>query len=244
MLTKNDQFVSSRIAVRDFLNEPECIETVRRIFTLQDRWTARTQTGDSFTLGASAYQDAVDSRDTYLAAAARTNPAMSEVFADLYSGLRGFLESLLVEPVAYDECLAMPGFHIFVYDGSTLANDNVGENIGERAHFDIQFRDIFQRRTPDATLSFTLPLQQPSGGSGLAVWPLDYEDVVRDGMRARSWAAENPWTLVRYETGRIVLHDGLLLHALVRSPSHTPKGLRITLQGHGARHNGKWTLYW
>jgi len=240
MLGSGDQLMSSRFVVRDFLDESECAETVRRIIRLQDRWTSRSKFGDSFTLGTAAYLDATESRDTYLAAAAQTNPDMSEVFGDLYSGLSGFLEFVLEEPVSYDERLAMPGFHIFAYDGSVLVDDN----IGERAHFDMQFRQIVAGPAPDATLSFTLPLQQPSGGSGLAVWPLDYGDAVRGEVPPRSWAAQNPWTLVKYETGRIVLHDGLILHALVRSSSRTPKGLRITLQGHGVRHDGQWTLYW
>jgi hypothetical protein len=240
MLSNSDPLVSSRVVVHDFLDESECVETVRRVNRLQDRWTKRSEFGDSFTLGAAAYLDAEESRETYLAAAAQTNPALSEAFGDLYGGLRGFLESLLAEPVTYDECLAMPGFHIFAYDGSMLADDN----IGERAHFDMQFRQVVPGQAPEATLSFTLPLQQPSGGTGLAVWPLDYEEAVRRDVGSRSWAAQNPWTLVRYETGRMVLHDGLVLHALVRSPSRTPKGLRVTLQGHGVRHEGRWTIYW
>jgi hypothetical protein len=240
MLSNSDSLVSSRVVMHDFLDESECVETVRRINRMQDRWTARSKFGDSFTLGAAAYLDARGSRENYLAAAAQTNPALCEVFGDLYDGLRGFLESLLAEPVIYDECLAMPGFHIFAYDGSVLVDDNVGE----RAHFDMQFSQIIPGWAPEATLSFTLPLQQPSGGSGLAVWSLDYEDTIRRELYVGSWAAENPWTLVRYETGRMGLHDGRLLHALVRSPSPTPKGLRITLQGHGVRHDGRWTLYW
>jgi hypothetical protein len=41
-----------------------------------------------------------------------------------------------------------------------------------------------------------------------------------------------------------VLHDGFLLHAIGAPTVAAPYGQRITLQGHGVRRQGRWTIYW
>lgn len=227
------------MAARDFLDVAECAETLRRVNRLQDHWTKRGDFG-FFSLGAASYIDATESRDTYLAAAAQTNPILSRAFADLYGALRWFLECVLDEPVAYDERLALPGFHIFHFDGSEVADDPVVE----RAHFDMQFALAFPESTPEATLSFTLPLGLPSGGAGLAVWPIRHEEALRCGLCVRDLAAQSRCERVPYEAGRVVLHDGFLLHAIGASSDSAPDGQRITLQGHGVRRQGRWTIYW
>lgn len=224
---------------RNFLNAAECAETLRRVNRLRDQWTKRSDFG-FFSLGAASYIDAAESRDTYLAAAAQANPILSDVFDDLYGALRGFLECVLDAPVTYDERLALPGFHIFHFDGSEVDDDLVAE----RAHFDMQFLLALPEWTPEATLSFTLPLGLPSGGAGLAVWPIRYEEVLRCGLSGRDLAVQSRCERVTYATGRIVLHDGFLLHAIGAASVSTPHGQRITLQGHGVRRQGRWTIYW
>jgi hypothetical protein len=42
----------------------------------------------------------------------------------------------------------------------------------------------------------------------------------------------------------MVLHDGLMLHAIGAAPAARATGHRITLQGHGVRFGGQWRLYW
>ena len=42
----------------------------------------------------------------------------------------------------------------------------------------------------------------------------------------------------------MVLHDGVLLHAIGGSSAPAPIGQRITLQGHGVRRRGSWSIYW
>ncbi len=224
---------------RDFLGAAECAETLRRVNRLQDYWIKRNDFS-FFSLGAASYIDAAESRDTYLAAAAQTNPILSEVFDDLYGALRRFLGCVLDEPVAYDVGLALPGFHIFYFDGSEVDDDLVAG----RAHFDLQFGCVFPELRPEATLSFTLPLGLPSGGAGLAVWPIRYEEALRCGLSVRDLAVQSRCERVPYATGRIVLHDGFLLHAIGASSDSAPDGQRITLQGHGVRRQGRWTIYW
>jgi hypothetical protein len=238
VLTNGHPLLSTMVS-RDFLDAAECAETLRRVNRLRDRWTSRG--GFSFfTLGAAAYLDATESRDIYLAAAAQTNPILSDAFDDLYGGLRRFLEYMLDEPIAYAERLALPGFHIFHFDGSEVEDDPVAQ----RAHFDMQFLLAFPESTPEATLSFTLPVGLPSGGAGLAVWSTRYDEILRTGMSGPDFAGQSCCERVNYEAGRMVLHDGFQLHAIGTSSVSAPNGQRITLQGHGVRRQGWWTIYW
>lgn len=256
MLTDELPFSSAHIIACDFLDADECAETVRRVNGLRNSWIKRSDQG-FFTLGTASYLDGVKSTESYLASAAETNPLLSTGFNDLYNGLLGFLEHVLDESVSYEERLALPGFHIFRYSGKPaecagLPNANKPElpdsSVAKRAHFDLQFLQAVPDWTPEATLSFTLPLAQPSGGAGLAVWPLRYEKAVRRNVSAQRFAARNSYKRMSYEPGRMIVHDGFLLHAIlhgiVSRGGPAQKGQRITLQGHGVRTEGRWTIYW
>ena len=244
MLTDDDSLPLTRVAFRDFLDATECAETVTRIIALQQNWTRRSEFG-FYTLGTAAYLDGVGAHDAYLKKAEATNPRLAETFGDLYAALLGFLEYVLGEPVGYDERLALPGFHIFRFSGQQLAPDDA---VAERAHFDLQFLNAVPESTPEATISFTLPLEQPSEGAGMAVWDYRYQDAVAHNLPGPDFAADHPFERVCYQTGRMVLHDGFILHAIlhtvVGAPAPAPVGRRITLQGHGVRRNGQWTIYW
>lgn len=242
----------SQIVARDFLDESACAEVAQRVNGLRNRWTRRSENVEFFTLGTASYLDGPiftlrrnKSHDEYLSASAATNSILSSQFGDLYRDLLTFLEEQLQEPAGYDEHLSLPGFHIFEFDGSEA---EVGDP-SERAHFDMQFMRAVPGVTPDATISFTLPLQQPSGGAGLAIWQLRREDMLqqrRSGVRqsVRTFARQNPCERMKYTTGQMIMFDGYLLHAIDSPHVPTPDGQRITLQGHGIRTNGRWTIYW
>ena len=108
----------------------------------------------------------------------------------------------------------------------------------------MQWMQAIPGHEPQATLSFTLPIEQPSGGACLAVWPARYGDAVRLGLAACDYAARHPWQRVVYERGRIVIHDGRILHAIGPPADPASHGYRITLQGHGVRMPTGWILYW
>jgi hypothetical protein len=140
----------------------------------------------------------------------------------------------------FDMRYALPGFHIFVFDGS----DRSGDDPAPRAHFDLQWMHAIPGRTPSETLSFTLLIEEPSGGASLAVWGARCEDVVKLGVTSIEYASIRPPETVTYARGGIVIHDGLILHAIGSPSVSSPKGYRITLQGHGVRLPQGWLLYW
>jgi len=227
------------LSQHDILDAEDCAEICARVLALRNRWTERSP-GRFYTLGAAAYLDAADGRDAYLAAARETNPILQENFDAVLELVREFFEEFLGDAAFYDAHLALPGFHLFTSQRAVLG----GEDIAARAHFDMQWTEATPEHVPQATLSFTLPIEQPSSGACLAVWPFRYADAVRLGSAACAYAAQHPWQRVAYEPGRIVVHDGHVLHAIGPKANADPNEYRITLQGHGIRVPAGWMLYW
>jgi len=228
------------LSQHDILDAEDCAEICARVLALRNRWTERSP-GRFYTLGAAAYLDAADGRDAYLAAARETNPILQENFDAVLELVREFFEEFLGDPAFYNPHLALPGFHLFTSQRADLGGE---EDIAARAHFDMQWTEATPGHVPQATLSFTLPIEQPRSGACLAVWPFRYGDAVRLGYAACDYAARHPWQRVAYEPGRIVVHDGHVLHAIGPKADADPSEYRITLQGHGVRVPAGWMLYW
>ena len=64
------------------------------------------------------------------------------------------------------------------------------------------------------------------------------------GIDVLKYAAAHASKTIRYSQGHMILHDGLLLHAIGVSSVAKPEGYRITFQGHGVRVGPNWKLYW
>jgi hypothetical protein len=227
------------LSQHDILDSAECEDAAECVLALRSRWSVRTE-GSFYTLGAASYMDATKQHAAYSAAAAVTNPILEESFDWLLERVREFFEELLGETVSYDTRYALPGFHIFVLRGEDRSQDNVAA----RAHFDLQWMHAIQGSEPSGTLSFTLPVREPTGGASMEIWPARYQDAVRLGIVASQYAASHSSQTVWYSPGRIVVHDGYVLHAIGRAGVAAPKGMRITLQGHGVRLPRGWILYW
>ena len=158
----------------------------------------------------------------------------------MFKRIQSFLEELLGDVAFIDEHYALPGFHIFEVNGKDRNYDDVAGS----AHFDLQWIHIIPDYVPDQTMSFTLLVEEPSGGASMEIWHARYRDKVELGFSARQYAKKYPPQIVRYTRGRLLVHDGLVLHAIGRSSLPNPRGLRVTLQGHGLRMPQGWMLYW
>jgi hypothetical protein len=227
------------LSQHEVLSFQECEAVRDRLFALKEHWKSRSDGGGFFTLGAASYLDAVGRHGSYVKEAHETNSILRANFSWLGERVRkGFVE-LLGHPVSYHEECALPGFHIFKYEGGDLS----GDRPSGRAHFDLQWMHAMQGGRPEGTLSFTLPIQEPLGGCSLEIWPAHHDAIPR-GFDAAKYAASHPSQTLWYTPGRMVVHDGLLLHAIGRASVVAPKGYRITYQGHGAKLPGGWKLYW
>jgi hypothetical protein len=227
------------LSQHDVLNARECAAARDEAIVLKERWTERAG-GSFFTLGAASYIDAASQRANYLEAAKVSNPVLLASFGWLYERFQLFFQELLGETVVFDSLYALPGFHAFENKGE----DRSRENLAARAHFDLQWMRVFPEWTPLGTLSFTLPIEQPTGGASMAVWPARHEHFAHFNLPVADYASTRAPQTLAYQRGRIVVHDGLVLHAIGRSAVPKPEGYRITLQGHGVRRMDGWLLYW
>ena len=227
------------VSQHEVLRLQECEAVRDQVFALKEYWTARSPGGGFFTLGVASYLDAVERHDAYVKEAREINPILRAHFDWLCERVRKGFEDLLEQPVSYGEDCALPGFHIFRYQGADLRSDRPSS----RAHFDMQWLHAMPGCHPEETLSFTLPIEEPLGGCSLEIWPI-HGNAIQPGFDALKYAANCPSQTLRYVRGRMVVHDGLLLHAIGHASIATPQGHRITFQGHGAKVSGTWKLYW
>ena len=224
------------LSQHELIGATECAEIAREVRDLSAHWTLRSA-GGFYSLGAASYMDAGKDFAVYQQAAQATNQILLEHFGGLYDRVVAFLHQFLDEEVSLDLERAVPGFHVFLLRGEDRSKDNPAR----RAHFDLQWRLAYPGVNPEATLSFTLAIAMPTGGAGLAIWPLRWDELNRD---AHSRVLEQPPQVAPYALGQMVLHDGLMLHAIGAARATRATGLRITLQGHAIRWGGRWRLYW
>ncbi len=227
------------LSQHDILDAAECSEARDQVVELRPHWTTRTAE-TFFTLGAASYLDAVKRHDQYVSAAKKQNQLLHQSFHWLHERVRTFFEELLEEPVYFQPGYALPGFHIFTLNGEDRSQDNMAA----RAHFDLQWMHAIPGVQPLGTLSFTLPIEEPSGGASMAIWHVRYNEARQLGFSATDYASKHSPQIVSYARGRVVIHDGFVLHAIGKSTVRAASGLRITLQGHGVRLDDGWLLYW
>jgi hypothetical protein len=226
------------VSQHDFLSAAQCQVIRDRVMALEPHWIRRGY--NFFTLGAASYLDAPNQHAEFLHRATAGNTVLKSGFDDLYQLLSGFLSSLLGGPVFFDETYSLPGFHVFLQDG----HERSREDVTRGAHFDLQWMAAVPEWRGTRTLSFTLPIELPSGGGSMEIWPFRYEDAVERNIAGGAYAAEHPSQRVPYAVGRMVINDGKMLHAIGRGTLSNPVGRRITLQGHGIETPDGWMLYW
>lgn len=230
------------ISELDFLTREEATNTLEKVRALKARWIDRSHGFYPFyTLGANLYIDSSeDDESQYRRMAEEHNPILKENFQNLYDKLFALLQEAYKVPVTFVEGFAQPGFHIF------LASKVFYEK-GGSTHFDMQYQKIkwpYANVDYDTPISFTVPISLPKAGAGLEYW-----DITQDMVQKMSGAEFNkaravPPHYFGYSLGKMVLHQGLILHQIAPTKEIHPGDARITLQGHGLLCDGALRLYW
>jgi hypothetical protein len=198
-------------------------------------WSARP--GGYATLGTASYLDATQDRATYLQRSTHDNAILAEKFSELYETVVGAMQRALGSRVRLAQDLAFPGFHVY-------QSFSPGNQPGRNAHFDLQWMHAVPNELPEATLSFTVPIELPRQGGSMWLWPLRFDEVSSLGMPVVDYALSTPPSVWNYEVGALYVRDGFDLHAIGRTEAPSEGCRRITLQGHGIRRYGVWYLYW
>lgn len=232
----------AEITTLPLLNDWECLLTRSLVCSLRSSWQQTIPDAPAFLLGVASYVDASRSGHAYADKVEALRPVLMNTFGALYERLAAVLTSYLQAPVAYHERLSPPGFHIFLSDARF-------ETLAAPVHADLQFEphlEMFEGAVDtERPLSFTLPIALPRSGAGMNYWDAHVADY-RTQSRAeldtvvRSVAPHYH----RYTLGHLDVHSGLFLHQIAPSRDLVPGDERITLQGHGLKHDGVWSLYW
>lgn len=231
------------LTLNECLSEEESKKVLDIVHSLENQWEPRMGKEVPFyTLGAATYFDAAEhGKAFYKKKAEKTNPLLLENFSFLYNRLQEVLEKITGKKVLYEKQLALPGFHIFQY--YELFKKPLAS-----IHFDLQFLHFdwnYKKVDYDHPLSFTLPISLPRCGGGLNYWELYYNDC----KELPDWEMEKlkkntKMQYLPYQVGKILVHEGFLLHQIAPTKEMQPNDERITLQGHGLICDDILRVYW
>lgn len=231
------------LSLIDFLTREECEQVRRTLFQLKPHWKHRMGGVLPFySLGAASYMDSSAKDDSgYRVLAKKQNPLLKQHFQFVYDRLAQVLQQKMGLEVAYEEELALPGFHIF------LAHKMFEEPIAS-SHFDLQFNSIqwkYQNVDNTHPISFTAAISLPTEGGGLYYWDITQEEAKgldRDALEQLKTQRERKY--LPYDIGKLALHKGLFLHQIAPGKNIRQFESRITLQGHGLVCDDVLRLYW
>lgn len=233
----------------EILTPGQCEEICAAVHMLRSFWTQVHEASQFFTLGVASYIEFSrpgDAAVRYREKLLHSNPLLKEYFSGMLEYVRGTLQSQLGEPVAFEEELARPGFHIWLTEA-------IPTQPTASVHFDLQYQQLGWPADGGvdyaSPISFTLPVRLPVGGGGMNVWNLHYREVEELTARGvpvnvhelRETREREQYT---YHLGRLVIHSGHFLHQIAPVEQVEPGDERITLQGHALRRGGRWLLYW
>jgi hypothetical protein len=226
------------------LSVDEAARVADEVHALRSLWRQRHPTQPFLTLGPAAYMDARDGQFAdYQAKLDESNRMLREHFGWLLDRFRERVSEQVGAEMTYDPRLALPGFHVFLFDEAF-------RRAGASVHYDKQFEHVdwtqFGVPDTDAQLSLTLSIKLPAGGGGLLVWNINRIEIERMPLERRieHSRANKTATFEAYEVGTVAIHSGHQLHQIGPAPHLQPGDERITLQAHALPVDGKWTLYW
>jgi hypothetical protein len=220
------------------LNEAEVNQILDKIYELRPFWCKRHN--NFLTLGTALYLDKQDPASNLYDSCVQSNNFFLKLhFAWLYDRLIETLKNELQQEVQFEPTLSLPGFHIF------LASPEFVEK-GASIHFDLQFKKAnwshYKEVKDSRPLSFTLALALPRLGGGLNYWDKMFD--ISHPFPIEETAKQLPRHYIPYETGKMVLHEGLMLHQIAPAKEYFEEDKRITLQGHALFCDGCWRVYW
>lgn len=225
------------------LTEEECQFICKRLHQINNHWEPEADKRvPLYTLGAVSNIDARDKGEFfYKMKAKRLNPILRQNFSELYKKVTAALEKEINEPVVYDETYALPGFHMSL-DPELL------KPLYATIHFDQQFEDLawrYQNVNTKNSFSITLPITLPEHGGGMYCWDIHHRDVkdLSKGELEKKSEEEEP-IYIDYNSGEIVIHNGMLLHQNAQPEQVQPNDQRITLHGYAVFCDDAWRLYW
>lgn len=231
---------------RQVFTKNQCADIKNHLLSLQKFWTAYPEEQVNRLGTPTCTLRGVD--NTVIA---KSNELLLKEFPDLYPILLQELETVLdTKNICYKNNSYLPGFNIV--DNSNLGGtNNAAKWLSDLLrswfysiipvapfHTDGQYNllefgsDI--RECPK--ISFTLPIDLPESGSGLYIFNATDRTSSRKAILSKK-------CLVKYEIGKMVIHDGDHWH-LIAPMNFKLNEYRIMIQGHGVKYRDTWHVYW
>jgi hypothetical protein len=187
--------------------------------------------GGMSTIGEALYRNR-DRMDYYTRCARADNQRLYQHFRGLYERVGLFFEQRYSAPVVFADQLAVPGFHVFDYPQRGVYD-------GGGWHFDSLYLQVpflaAHRAEITAIVNFTLPIEVPSGGTGMDLC----DEGPGDDGQGRGTRVSTP-----YVPGVLVFNEREYWHRIGESRCLEDGERRITLQGHGVCFRSQWLLFW
>lgn len=232
------------------LSPEECQRVYESVISLKEFWSCRRPPVPFYTIGAASYIDSggyFASEKTrnikgYKALAAKINPLLKQHLDWVYPKIFKVVQEKTGHPVALEESMALPGFHIFQAPESKELTELLAKT---PVHFDVQYSDLdwnYDDIDYDHLISFTLAIRMPKAGSGITYWDANYNDY--KDVPIPQIARQTKSHYLPYKEGELLLHDGLTLHQIKPMHNPLPGDERITLQGHCLLCDGVLRVFW
>jgi hypothetical protein len=247
------------------LNDEQCKTAVGIVDDLYEYWVRREpEPWDFYTIGSTSYQEGMTHSERYTAQMNKMNPILKKNFEWIYDLV---IEKLTeqIGPCEIIDDLGHPGFHVLGHPPGQL-NNKLTMKLSQKPLFKIhedrpyahqkarmvwaKFKDV----TIHNSLTWTLLLESPKCGSGLAIWDesvlkqYDTNKELSDYVRGLSHYQEYlnhrpPDSVVSYNLGESFFFKGVLLHQIAPFISLEENERRITMQGHGLLCDGIWRIF-
>ena len=222
----------------EVLSLEECKENLSLLDQHSDYWTPRMPGVPFYTLGTPLYMDKEKPIAIYEKQVIAMNKILRHHFENLLQKARHCLETHLNSRLLDLPGCSLPGFHIF--GGSIFFTQPIAS-----IHFDLQYQKIRWPEPPslNSVVSFTLPIVLPTHGGGLNWWDIEW-DSSRSRQEQEKLQSTKTKNYLPYKTGKMVVHNGHLLHQIAPATEILSNDRRVTLQGHATRSGENYYWYW
>lgn len=231
----------------DFLSPAEVSQTLTLIHNLKSHWREYQMASPAgpffYTLGIPSYEYGFGRRSVseYLDLSKKIFPILREEFQFLNEKIICFFSDLFKEHVELNsEGFSPPGFHIFESHADLLMQPE-GFHVDNQS-FWLPWTTSIDR---SQSISFTISLEEPSGGSFLQWKNFRYRfrEILKTEEGKRHFD-QMPLFELAYKKGSLVLHDGFSYHKIGPWKKISPHDRRITHQGHLVKSEKGWMLFW
>jgi hypothetical protein len=216
----------------------DCAEIIGKLSPIWSQ-SRRTAFGPQFLSAGLPIYQCEGALTEYYRLAIQGNRVLFDQLPALYTSLISTITGIFGIESYFHPTLSLPGFHFFT--GAIIDSGCW--------HFDLQFRKAFPGLNLDVrhdVFSFTVLLSGDSHPyNDIEFGMLEFTSLNRQVSNCdHSTLDIQPKFQMKYRRNCIFIHSGLQAHRIIGASRFSDDYPRLSMQGFGARVNGKIVLYW